>query len=110
MSYCNKCNLQIRDAYQHVTNAHADEITDEDSILRFIEEWIDEELEQMQSAKCKECEDVYCKDCLNEDGICKTCEEERKENSNEEQENKTEKQQTCAAVQPDGVGQTIVHA
>ena len=62
------------------------------------------------TAKCKDCEEVFCKDCLTEEGLCQSCEENRKENSDEEQECETEKSKTCAAVQSDSVGETIVHA
>ncbi|HBG27915.1 MAG: hypothetical protein A2Y10_16470 [Planctomycetes bacterium GWF2_41_51] len=33
---------------------------------------------------CVDCEEKYCKNCLNEEGLCKNCELERKENENEE--------------------------
>lgn len=62
------------------------------------------------TAKCKECEEVFCKDCLNEEELCQNCEEQRKENSDEEQENKSEKTETCVKIQPDSMGKTIVHA
>jgi len=62
------------------------------------------------TAKCKECEEVFCKDCLTEEGLCQNCEENRKENSDEEQESESKKPETCAAVQPNSVGETIVHA
>ena len=61
-------------------------------------------------AKCRECEETVCKDCLTEEGLCKYCEEQGKENENEEQENETKKPETCTAVQSDSVGETTVHA
>jgi hypothetical protein len=62
------------------------------------------------TAICKECEEVFCKDCLTEEGTCNSCEEQRKDNHNEEQEEESTKPKTSAAIQPDGVGQTAVHA
>jgi len=62
------------------------------------------------TAVCKECEETFCKDCLTEEGLCQNCEENGKDNSDEEQEIESKKSETCAAVQPDGVGETIVHA
>lgn len=62
------------------------------------------------TAKCKECEEVYCKDCLTEEGLCHDCEEQRKEDNNEEQENKSKQPETAAAVQSDSMGKIIVHA
>ena len=65
---------------------------------------------QSCTAKCKDCEETYCKDCLTEDGLCQNCEENRKENSDEEQESESEKSEAGPAVQSDSVGETIVHA
>ena len=65
---------------------------------------------QRCSGKCKECEEIFCVDCLNEEGLCPDCEEQRKENENEEQEDESKKSETDASVQPDYMGQTIVHA
>jgi len=65
---------------------------------------------QSCTAKCKECEDVFCKHCLTEEGLCNNCEEQRKETENEEQENKSKKPETAAAVQSDSMGKTVVHA
>ena len=62
------------------------------------------------TAKCKECEETYCKDCLTEEGLCESCQEQRKENENEEQEQLSEEPKVDAAVQSDSVGETIVHA
>jgi hypothetical protein len=62
------------------------------------------------TAKCKDCEETFCVDCLNEDGLCQNCQEQRKENSDEEQEQLSEEPKADAAVQPDSVGKTIVHA
>jgi len=30
------------------------------------------------TAECIECEVIFCKDCINEEGLCKTCEQQRK--------------------------------
>jgi len=65
---------------------------------------------QSCTAKCKECEEVFCKDCLTEQGICQTCEEQRKEDGDEEQESESKTTETCASVQSDSMGETIVHA
>jgi len=62
------------------------------------------------TAACKECEETFCKDCLTEEGLCQSCEDNRKENSDEEQESKSEIAETCPAVLSDSVGETIVHA
>ena len=59
------------------------------------------------TAACKDCEEIFCKHCLNDDGLCKSCNEDRKENSNEEQETKPE---TVTAVQSNSMGEAIVHA
>jgi len=59
---------------------------------------------------CTECEGTICKDCVNENGICKQCEEQRKENSDEEQESEPKKPETRVAVQPNSMGQVTVHA
>lgn len=59
------------------------------------------------TAVCTECEERFCKDCLNEENLCKSCEEDRKENCDEEQE---EISDAHIAVQSDSVGETIVHA
>jgi hypothetical protein len=62
------------------------------------------------TAKCKDCEEVFCQDCLTEEGLCPSCEENRKENSDEEQESESKKSETCATVQSDSMGQAAVHA
>jgi len=62
------------------------------------------------TAKCKECEETFCKDCLTEEGLCNTCDKQRKDNNDEEQESESNKSETCAAIQPDCMGQAIVHA
>ena len=48
--------------------------------------------------KCKECDETFCKECLTEEGICQTCEEQRKESENEEQEQFSEEPKADAAV------------
>ena len=62
------------------------------------------------TATCKECEGQFCKDCLTEEGICNSCEEQRKENQDEEQKEESTEPQTDVALQPDSVGQAAVHA
>ena len=62
------------------------------------------------TAKCKDCDETFCKDCLTENGICKDCEEQRKDNQDEEQKEESTEPKTGAAVQSDSVGQTAVHA
>ena len=62
------------------------------------------------TAKCKECEETYCKDCLTEEGLCPDCEEQRKETEDDKKKNKPNKSETVTAVQPDGLGKTVVHA
>ena len=62
---------------------------------------------QSCAAKCKDCEEAYCKDCLTEDGLCNSCQEQRKENEDEEQESESE---TQPAIQSDSMGETIIHA
>ena len=61
-------------------------------------------------AKCQECEEFFCIDCLNEEGLCSDCEEQRKEIENEEQENESDKPETVTEIQSDGMGKTIIHA
>ena len=64
---------------------------------------------QRCTATCTECEETLCKDCVTEEGICNNCIEQRKEDSNEEQKEKsTEASKTVPAVQPDSVGETAV--
>ena len=36
-------------------------------------------------AVCKQCEGEFCKDCLTEDGLCKSCDQDRKDNTDEQQ-------------------------
>ena len=62
------------------------------------------------TAACKECEETFCKDCLTEEGLCQNCEENRKENSDEEQESKSEIAETNTAVQSHSMGETAIHA
>ena len=62
------------------------------------------------TAVCKECEETFCKDCLTEEGLCQNCEENRKENSDEEQESESKKPEACPAVQSDSVGEAALHA
>ena len=66
---------------------------------------------QSCTGKCKDCEEVFCKDCLTEEGLCQNCEEQRKENSDEEQKKEESTEPKASpAVQPDSVGEIIVHA
>ena len=62
------------------------------------------------TATCSECEETVCKDCVGEDGLCNKCIEQRKENENEEKKKESTNPETCPAVQPDSVGEAIVHA
>lgn len=65
---------------------------------------------QSCTAKCEECEEIFCKDCLTEESLCQACEEQRKDDSNEEPKEITEKTETSAEVQPNSMGQAAVHA
>jgi hypothetical protein len=65
---------------------------------------------QRCTSKCKECGETFCTDCLDDEGLCPDCEEQRKEDSDEEQQEKPKKAETGAAVQSDSVGQAAVHA
>lgn len=61
--------------------------------------------------KCKECEETICNDCVCEEGLCKNCEEQRKDKQNEEQKKEeSTNPETGPAVLSDSVGETIVHA
>lgn len=60
------------------------------------------------TAQCIECEDTFCKDCLTAEGLCPNCEEQRKEDSNEE--NETEIPETNTAFQSNCMGQATFHA
>jgi hypothetical protein len=62
------------------------------------------------TAKCIDCEETFCKDCLDEEGLCQNCQEQRKENENEEQEQLSEEPKADAAVQSDSLGETTIHA
>ena len=62
------------------------------------------------TAVCKECDETFCTDCINEDGLCQTCEDNRKENENEEQNEGSKESNAGAEVQSDSVGEAIVHA
>lgn len=62
------------------------------------------------TAKCKDCEKTFCENCVNEKGLCEECQEKRKENKDDEQENKSNRTKTDTAVQPDSVGKIAVHA
>jgi hypothetical protein len=65
---------------------------------------------QRCTAKCRDCEETFCTDCLTEEGLCQGCQEQRKEDSDEEQEDKPEESETHTAVQSDGMGQAPIHA
>jgi hypothetical protein len=56
------------------------------------------------TAMCSECEERFCNDCINEQGLCQNCEEQRKEQEYEEENQETEKSQTSLAIQSDSVG------
>ncbi|MDD5458635.1 MAG: hypothetical protein PHF37_04520 [Phycisphaerae bacterium] len=51
------------------------------------------------TAKCRECEETFCKDCLS-DGLCRTCEEMRKEDEYEEEY----ESEPVPSIQSDSVG------
>ena len=58
------------------------------------------------TAVCTECEETFCKDCLTEEGLCKSCQEDRKENCDEEQE----ESEAHITVQSDSMGEAALHA
>ena len=62
------------------------------------------------TAVCKECDETFCTDCINEEGLCQNCENERKDQDNEEQNEKTIEGKPGITVQSDSVGEAIVHA
>ena len=62
------------------------------------------------TAKCKECEEIFCERCLTEEGLCNDCEEQRKADNNEEQKEEQKKPETCAEIQSDSMGKTIILA
>jgi hypothetical protein len=62
------------------------------------------------TAVCVECEETVCKDCVTEEGLCKQCEEQRKESQNEEQKEESTEPTASPEVQPNSVGEAIVHA
>ena len=59
---------------------------------------------------CTECDETLCKDCINEEGLCKTCEEQRKDQEDEELEEEPTTSKTEPAVQPNSLGQTSIPA
>ncbi len=61
------------------------------------------------TVECAECEETVCKDCVTEEGLCQNCEENRKEQEHEEDENTTE-QKTSPEIQSDSLGQTRISA
>ena len=58
------------------------------------------------TAVCTECEETFCKDCITEEGLCKSCQEDRKENCDEEQE----ESEAHITVQSDSMGEAALHA
>ena len=62
------------------------------------------------TAVCKDCDETLCTDCINEEGLCQSCEEKRKDQDNEEQKENTTEPKAGAAVKSDSMGETIVHA
>ena len=62
------------------------------------------------TADCKECDETFCTDCINEEGLCQSCEENRKENSDEEQKEESTEPKASSTVQSNSVGEAIVHA
>ncbi len=63
------------------------------------------------TTECADCSQIYCGSCLSEERICHECIQQRKDNENEEQTQKTlQQRQTHPSVQPDGVVEAAVHA
>ncbi|MFC1675930.1 hypothetical protein ACFL3G_02565 [Planctomycetota bacterium] len=62
------------------------------------------------TAVCRDCEETFCQDCITEEGSCQNCEEQRKEDENEEHKEESTKTKTSPAVQPNSLGEAIVHA
>ena len=62
------------------------------------------------TAKCAECEETFCKDCTNEESLCQTCIDKRKEQEDEEQKEESTEPKAGPAVQPDSVGQVAIPA
>ncbi|MFA6424713.1 MAG: hypothetical protein WCW64_00840 [Phycisphaerae bacterium] len=68
--------------------------------------------------ECSECGSRLCRCCAEEGDLCSECRDiaensEQQTKTNNEKENKNEEQIKCqnnAAVQPDGVGKTTIHA
>ena len=58
------------------------------------------------TAVCTECEETFCEDCITEEGLCKSCQEDRKENCDEEQE----ESEAHITVQSDSMGEAALHA
>lgn len=58
------------------------------------------------TAVCVDCEEVFCKHCLNEESLCKSCKEDRKDGSHEEQSNS----KAGAEVHTHSVGETVISA
>jgi hypothetical protein len=47
--------------------------------------------------ECRECGETYCKGCLDNQGLCKQCQENRKENDNEQESTAQQTTQTASA-------------
>ena len=62
------------------------------------------------TAVCSECEETLCQDCINEEGLCNSCHEQRKENQDEELEEESTTPEAKPAVHPDSMGQTRIPA
>ena len=58
------------------------------------------------TATCSECGEIFCEDCVIE-GICQTCEDFRKEQEYEEEQETIPA--PLPAVQPDSMGKIIIH-
>ena len=59
---------------------------------------------------CAECDGTFCRDCTNEENLCQTCEDNRKEQEDEEQKEESTEPKAGPKVQPDSVGQVAIPA
>ena len=59
---------------------------------------------------CAECEETLCKDCIDDEGLCNSCQEQRKEQEDEELEEAATAAEAELTVQSDSMGQTRISA
>ena len=60
---------------------------------------------------CAECDETFCKDCIDDEGLCDSCQEQRKEQEDEElEEAAATAPEAELTVQPDSLGQTRIPA